>query len=153
MEPDAGGALMAKSPNFWIPRELLGSQAAAQLTGKSLHILLKFYAARQFERLPRQQGRAAFRQTNNGSLTMTYQQVQKDGITNRQFTHALDQNIEVGFLDVAERGAMGHPTKYAISERWRKYGTDDFEKHERTPDRREHKIRAAENARARKARR
>ena len=41
-----------------------------------------------------------------------------------------DKLIDVGFIDVAVQGGSSLPSKYAISDRWMKYGTDEYkEKH------------------------
>jgi hypothetical protein len=72
--------------------------------------------------------------TNNGEIVFPYRKAKKDfGITSRRFLAAIDMLVEKGFIDIAEPGnpAARTMTKFAISERWRKYGDKDFKKQER----------------------
>lgn len=67
--------------------------------------------------------------TNNGQIEFTYVEAEeKYGIKPGRFRRALDQLIDRGFIDVAATGMGIFKTKtwYAISERWRDYGTPEF---------------------------
>ena len=66
---------------------------------------------------------------NNGEIEFTYEEAkQKYGITASRFVRAIDELVEKGFLDIAETGMGVHKVKtlYAISDRWRDYGTPSF---------------------------
>jgi DNA-binding PadR family transcriptional regulator len=66
---------------------------------------------------------------NNGELEFTYDEAQqKYRITTGRFTRALDQLVDRGFIDVTATGMGVHRVKtwYAISDRWRDYGTPNF---------------------------
>ena len=67
--------------------------------------------------------------TNNGEIQFTYTEAEeKWGISNGRFTRAIDDLIRVGLIDIAKTGCGLHQdvTLYAISERWKKYGTAEF---------------------------
>ena len=67
---------------------------------------------------------------NNGELVFTYDEAEDVyKITRPRFTRALDSLIGKGFIDVTATGMGVHKvtTHYAISARWRHYGTPQFE--------------------------
>ena len=66
---------------------------------------------------------------NNGEIEFTYGEAKsKYGITT--FKDAIDELMEKGFLDVAETGMGVHKVKtlYSLSDRWKLYGTPQYEK-------------------------
>lgn len=71
---------------------------------------------------------------NNGEIVFTYEEAKRlYGIKPSRFRRAIDELVEKGFLDIAETG-MGlyrMATHYAISDRWRWWGTDRFEQAKR----------------------
>ena len=77
---------------------------------------------------------------DEGRLTFTCEQAAKWGISQHRFTRAIDQLIDRGFLDIAghepRNGEPGVRTVYALSNRWRAWGTPDFEPAERPKDQR-----------------
>jgi len=84
-------------------------------------------------------GRQSWGITNNGEIVFSYSEAQKKyGLTKRRFRDALDKLIELGFIDIAHHGGglMGDCTLYAISERWRNYGTHEFIQETRPKDNR-----------------
>jgi hypothetical protein len=66
---------------------------------------------------------------NNGEIEFTYAEAKrKYGITAGRFRRTIDELVEKGFLDISETG-MGlykMATHYAISDRWRWWGTESF---------------------------
>jgi len=71
---------------------------------------------------------------NNGEIVFTYREAQKKyGISSSRFRRALDELVEKGFIDIAATGMGVHKvtTYYAISERWRDYGTSEFKEAKR----------------------
>ena len=50
-------------------------------------------------------------------------------MTDRRFSRALKELYRLGFIDISRlgRGVKGEYTKYAISNRWQKYGTLEWE--------------------------
>jgi len=67
--------------------------------------------------------------TNNGDIQFTYIEAETDyGIPAGKFTRAIDELIRVGLIDITKTGLGLHKdvTLYAISDRWLKYGTNEF---------------------------
>ncbi len=70
-----------------------------------------------------------WRITNNGEIQFTYNEaLGKWAITQKQFTKAIDEVIRVGLIDITKSGFGLQKDKslYAISDRWEKFGTDEF---------------------------
>ena len=66
---------------------------------------------------------------NNGEIQFTYKEAKlKWGISYSKFTRAIDEVIRVGLIDITKtgNGLQKDVTLYAISDRWEKYGTDEF---------------------------
>lgn len=121
---------MAKSDVMCFERGVLKSKAFQELTGKAVHMLFIFLSMRQLTRKPRARKgrRESWQITNNGKIVFPYRDGEEYGITPDQFRRGLDQLIDKGFIDVSHQGGglLGDVSKYAICERWRKYGTDSF---------------------------
>ena len=68
-------------------------------------------------------------QINNGEIVFTYLEAKDLRFNKTTFVRALDRLIECGFIDIeySAAGLFKDKSKYSISERWRKYGTSDFE--------------------------
>ncbi len=69
--------------------------------------------------------------TNNGEIEFTYIEAkEKYGISYGAFRNAIDELREKGFVDIAESGAGLYKSanKYSISDRWKWYGTPQYEK-------------------------
>ena len=67
---------------------------------------------------------------NNGEITFTYKEAEeKYSISYGAFRDAIDELGEKGFIDIAESGAGLYKSAnlYAISERWKLYGTLEYE--------------------------
>ena len=66
---------------------------------------------------------------NNGEIKFTYIETGgKWGISDGKFTRAIDDLIRVGLIDI-EKSGLGlkkDESLYAISDRWEKFGTDEF---------------------------
>jgi len=73
--------------------------------------------------------------TNNGELIFTYAEAASMGITKRQFAAGLSDLVEKGLLDITRtgRGQFKLVTLYALSNRWRLWGTKQFEQNARIP--------------------
>jgi len=63
--------------------------------------------------------------TNNGEISFTFQVAEWRGLHSRTFSRVLRELHRLGFIDVTQpgRGRKGEYTKYALSSRWRLYGT------------------------------
>ena len=116
----------------FIERELLTSKAFRSLSGTAHVVLLDFYCKRQMARVGVGKHRV-WDITNNGEITYTYKEAERNGIPRATFLRCLDQLVDRGLVDIAESGAgvFRSTTLYAISSRWEKWGTDEFEEKSR----------------------
>jgi len=121
------------SPVIFWERDLLESRAWLDLGGVAPQVYSLFRCRVQVVREGKpgrgQQRRSPYRIANNGRLVFSYQEaLHKYGFTSPRFRRALEELVEKGFLDVAHAGGgtEGDATLYAISDRWRSYGTPDF---------------------------
>ena len=122
---------MAK-PMF-IDRRMHRSPAFRKMTKSSIFILLEFYSRRQVAKIPRR----GYQISNNGEILFTYAEAQnKFGISRSTFRRAIDQLVNLGFIDIAHHGGgmMKDSSKYGISERWRDYGREEYIKKSRQKD-------------------
>ncbi len=70
-----------------------------------------------------------WRITNNGEIQFSYVEAETQyGISCGKFRRAIDDVVRVGLIDIAKTGLGLHRdvTLYAISNRWEKFGTDEF---------------------------
>ncbi len=66
------------------------------------------------------------------SFSMTYPEARKHGLATATFWSALIQLKKVGFIDCIQPGGLTcgdgkAPSIFRLSQRWKKYGTPDFE--------------------------
>ena len=76
---------------------------------------------------------------NNGELEYTYSEAEKKNppISRYAFMQAIDCLTNIGLIDVVHKGSggkKGDKSLYAISERWRYWGTEDFIENPRPKD-------------------
>ena len=110
------------------------SPAFRKLNGRAMEVLLLFLYRRQWS-LPSRKGK--WYTTNNGEIVFPYKEAKKRfKIPKSSFARAIDNLIEYGFIEIAHLGGglIGDCTRYSISERWRKYGTDSFVRKKRPKD-------------------
>ncbi len=115
---------------------LVKSKVWLSLSSTAKSVFLIFRCKCRYEKY---QGRKQRRKTpelsNNGQIVFTYDEAMKKyGITAPRFRRAIDELIGKGFLDISAtgQGTFKVVTLYAISGRWRAYGTPDFVKVERS---------------------
>ena len=92
----------------------------------SMRVLIEFYRRRVFHK---RKGHHKPMLMNNGEIELKFDYaIEQMGIAQTTFGRCLDELVELGFLDVAELSCGLHkmPTKWSLSERWRKYGAEDF---------------------------
>ena len=112
-------------------RSLLDSPAFRKLSRGALLIYLDFLSKRQMEK-DRVTKRWYIK--NNGEIVYPYSEAQNKGISKTQFRDWIDELIASGLLGIAHQGkggrkpkiGKGDVSKYFISERWKKFGDDDF---------------------------
>lgn len=113
-----------------IERDLLKSEAFRTLNGQQKTVLFDFMMKRQIKQVRMSGGVKVPMIMNNGQIQYTYKEALKRGITRRAFALAIDRLIEHGFIDIAKQGSggkQGDVSLYSISERWRKWGTSEFD--------------------------
>lgn len=122
----------AKRDRMFVSKRHVTSDAYRALTtSTACHVFRIFLTKCRWEKLQTKPGRREkeWVHANNGELQFTYKEAWEDwGISNNRFTRAIDQLVEVGLIDIAHSGFGLHKdvTLYVISDRWEKYGTDEF---------------------------
>jgi len=123
-----------KYADMYIDRDVILSKAFMELSGTAVRVYLFFLNKRVMKPFeggkPKRSGKGKYYVANNGEIQFTYAEaVEKYHIRSRgTFRDAIDQLVRVGLIDVAKTG-MGlckDVSLYAISERWKLYGTDEF---------------------------
>jgi hypothetical protein len=114
--------------------DLIESDAFRDLSGKwPLAVLIRFHQ-KAHRKNPRRKRQPLHKYiiTNNGEIIFTYSEAKELGIKSpRTFYKAIRELVEdKGFIDIAELGNWYEkkPTKFAISTRWKWYGTSDYKK-------------------------
>ena len=113
-------------------KRFYASDAYWSLNGSAIKVLEIFYLKRQLIdskiaqklKIPSDSAKMI---RNNGEIIFTYKEAEEYGISNDVFTKSIDKLIYVGFIDISEIGGNRIPNKYAMSNRWIKYGTSDAE--------------------------
>jgi len=128
--------MAGKGKIIWFERALIESAAFRAIKTATAHrVLAIFFTKRQCERIGRK-GRESWTIKNNGEIEFTYKEaLQKYGIPNSTFRDAINEIIDKGFIDIAASGQGIYKVKnlYSISNRWRKYGTLDYEQPQSRP--------------------
>ena len=109
----------------WLTPDLIESEAFLGLCKSSMLCLIRFHQ-KAFKRPIKHKKRGGYEITNNGEIIFTYSEARELGLkSNRTIARAFNQLIEKGFVDTAEPGNwyLKQPTKYSISDRWKKYNT------------------------------
>ena len=119
---------LPKTLGTYIKRDILESDAYWDLTGAAPQIYMVFRMKCVFA--DRTIGKRKERIiVNNGEITYTYLEAQNNHrIPQSTFLRARDQLIKVGLIEIAEDGGCHHTTKYAISNNWRNYPEQTFER-------------------------
>jgi len=120
-----------------IERDIVTSPAYLSLTGIAPQVLSLFLSRRIFERRKtHKKKRGEWICVNADKLSFTYAQAAKLGINGKRFVRALDQLVERGFLNVTHSGGVirGDVSFYGLSERWRLYGSKEFQPASRPKD-------------------
>jgi hypothetical protein len=113
-----------------IDKDLLKSEAFRTLNGQAKTVLLDFLMKRRVKQVKIPGGMKMPMILNNGEIQYSYKEAFERGITRPAFARALDVLIQRGFIDIAKQGSGGKhrdASLYSISERWRKWGQEDFD--------------------------
>jgi len=126
-----------KWDRMFVSRAIITSKAYLSLkTAAACKVLMGFLSKCQWERVQARPGSRdkEWHIVNNGEIQFTYVEAEeKYGLSSGKFTRAIDQLVAVGFIDITKSGfgLQRDATLYAISDRWEKYGTNDFVPRER----------------------
>ncbi len=121
-----------KWDRMFVSRSVIKSKAFLALrTAAACQVYMIFLSKCRWEKL---QTRPMRREkewiiTNNGQIQFSYVEAKRSwGILDGRFTRAIDDLIRVGLIDIAKTGSglQQDVTLYAISDRWKKFGTDEF---------------------------
>jgi hypothetical protein len=111
----------------WIDPDMMESEVYRSLSSKAMWALQRFIQKCSWSKV-KVGGR---KQTvyENGGLSFPYSEANHFGISTAQFHRILKTLVEKGFIDVEHRGGgLGRDySRYKLSERWRKWGTPEFE--------------------------
>ena len=114
---------------------MVKSEAWLSLSGAAIIVYLIFRTKCRIDKLQGKPGKRRRVILNNGEIVFTYSEAQKKyGISASRFRRAIDELLAKGFIDIAATGAGLYKvaTWYAISDRWREYGTSEFKQATRT---------------------
>jgi hypothetical protein len=118
----------------WLTPDLIESEAFLNLSGKAAMLcVIRFHQKAFKKKIKRKRGGSKEQIiTNNGEIIFTYAEAKELGIrSSRTFNRVIRELVEdKGFIEIAEYGSWygKQPNKFSISYRWRKYGTDEYEK-------------------------
>lgn len=126
------------SNKLYFERDLLKSNVFRSLTKVSILVYQDFRMKCKVQLNKTKPGRQdTWIIINNGEIEYTYSEAEKKGIPRSSFMRAITELTKKGFIDVSHSGSggvKGDKSKYAISERWRDWGTDKFLKKTRPKD-------------------
>ena len=129
---------MKSSNGMFIPRRMHRNPAFRKLNASSIFVLFEFLYRRKVKQVPTKVGRGKeWIISNNGEIFFTYDEAKNNfGIPRSTFRRAIDQLVDLGFIDITHHGGgmMKDASKYAISERWKEYGKKEFLKKPRPKD-------------------
>ena len=120
-----------------IERELLKAKAFRTLPATAIVILFDFLSKRQMKSVRTQRGGKELIILNNGEIEYCFETARKNGIPQNTFNRNRDVLIARGFIEVTRSGSggkKGDKTLYAISDKWRDWGTDNFKVEPRPKD-------------------
>ena len=122
-----------------VERDLLKAEAFRSLSGTAKNVLFDFLMKRKIKGV-KVRGRKVPMVLNNGEIVYPYVEAEKKGIPRTTFMRSLDELVGKGFIDIAWSGSGGRKgdmSLYAVSDRWRTYGTDKFQSAKRSGDTRQ----------------
>lgn len=111
--------------------DLIESDAFLGLSGKAaLLVLIRFHqkAYRKFAKVRKNIKRMTI--TNNGEIIFPYSEAEELGVSRKNFSRVIRELVvDKGFIEIAEPGNWyeKQQTKFAISERWKHYGTSRYQ--------------------------
>ena len=119
---------LPRTKGIYLNQELITSEAFWALNGAAYKVFMVFRMkcvwAKSF--IGKKEVKVI---VNNGEITYTFVEAWNNHrIPKSTFLRARDQLIKVGLIEIAEYGGCHHTTKYAISNNWRNYPEQTFER-------------------------
>lgn len=117
---------------MFVDRYLHRSKAYRGLSKAATTLLSEFFYRRKLE-----YQKGVWVITNNAQITLSYREAKKlFGIAPSTMARSLSQLVTFGFIDIAHQGIASSydRSRYAISDRWKAFGTDKFIEQKRQKD-------------------
>lgn len=116
-----------RSDSLYFSIKMLTSEPYLKLSGSAIKVLNFFYIKKVVKKV-KVLNREEWKIANNGQIVFTYPEAVSKGFTRPKFKRALLQLIELGFIDLSYHGGGLAKDKslYAISDRWKLYGKEEF---------------------------
>jgi hypothetical protein len=118
----------------WLTSDLIESDAFLSLSGKAAMLcLIRFHQKAYKKKVQPKRGGAKHQViTNNGEIIFTYAEAVELGIKSSQTFYKVIRELveDKGFIDISESGNwyQKEPNKFAISYRWQRYGSSEYER-------------------------
>ena len=111
--------------DVFIPWEMEESDAIKKLSAMAIRVLWRFLKKRTWIKKKRKGTKPVYQ---NGGLAFTYAEAESMGISKSQFHTIIRRLVAVGFIDVEHQGGgiAKDYSRYAVSERWKAFGTPEF---------------------------
>lgn len=108
--------------NVFLEWELLDSEVFSNLSGNAMRVLIRFLQKRQWI------GKGKQKTYINTGLVFTYAEAEELGISISSFHDTVKKLYETGFIDIEHQGGglAKDCSRYAVSNRWKYYGTPNF---------------------------
>ena len=114
----------------WIEADMFASEAYRTLPASAMWVLQRFHQKMKWTTMKR--GRENYRIYERNGLRFPYSEARDYGWSDATFYRAIRALCDRGFIDIIHRGgAFGVSSfkdysTYSMSERWRKWNTEDF---------------------------
>ena len=117
--------------NLYIDKILRKSTAFRELSNVKYAYIVLFEFVARAKRIKKKRARKDpinYHIANNGKLKFSYSEAKAMGISRELFIKIIRLLVKVGFIDRSHRGGgcEGDQSLYALSDRWREYGTPHF---------------------------
>jgi len=108
--------------DIYLSWEYMDSEAFRRLSGKAKIVVLRFLQKRSWK------GKGKKTTYCNTNLAFTYEEAEELGIKRSRFCDIIKELVEFGFIDIEHQGngLSKDYSIYAVSDRWKYYGTPNF---------------------------
>lgn len=113
-----------------IPNEVLYSKVYFDMDhGSAIKLLHWCYMKTRQRKIQGRRGKNKYQLVDEGKFSFTYSEAYLFGLSSGQFSRALREIHQRGFIDIVKMGSglRGDFSVFKLSERWRNFGTKAFE--------------------------